>query len=580
MSRTCSSCGCRSQGGDRRPCQQQSANEEFRSQRGRGYSQRRRRRKQRDHSKKVLFEPCPPYVHELNGTAERYNRTTINSARYLLSDSKTNITYWPEIVKADAYLGISVLTNTVEMKTPIEISFKWRPNIEYLRLYIVEDEKLLVFNEEYESDDSLESVCERTESERVHENVLKDNAPERVISKNKNKDENLCEIELELRIPVRQTKTQSDMALNHIVYIKTFQVQLRKNESLGLVDKQENKKIIDSKLVFTSKADDRKEIKAGWNEGTLMKVKAVLSKGYAMRDLGEVKTYVGINIDYDFKEGAMRLDLKYYVGTSVKRYKIEDNADWTEWKTDGKSTTGYIIRLLEDVIFLKSRKQENVSKSSAADEYVALSEAVREIKFLKKQLTDFDVDIEKPINISQDNSGATAISKYGDLTKNSKYNDVHYHFVHECCEHQEADIANIDSANNVADTLTKALGRINNSRMTEYGASVPRVIKNWRHSTEYSQHKSTVGVGLLCPLVMGNLECFKNNECIVRLWLELSAIQFVANPPAEHCCLRITLINSDVHSLAVTESQMTEPFSFETLAIYNTELSRAMITLM
>ena len=48
--------------------------------------------------KGILLEPCPPYVHELNGTAERYNRTNMNSARCLLHDSKLNIKYWPEIV--------------------------------------------------------------------------------------------------------------------------------------------------------------------------------------------------------------------------------------------------------------------------------------------------------------------------------------------------------------------------------------------------------------------------------------------------------------------------------------------------
>jgi len=83
----------------------------------------------------IVVEPCPPYVHELNGTAERYNRTIMNSARCLLSDSKLNIRYWPEIVKAAAYLKNRIITNTYEYKTPFEIFFGKKPNISNLKLY-------------------------------------------------------------------------------------------------------------------------------------------------------------------------------------------------------------------------------------------------------------------------------------------------------------------------------------------------------------------------------------------------------------------------------------------------------------
>ena len=67
--------------------------------------------------------------------------------------------------------------------------------------------------------------------------------------------------------------------------------------------------------------------------------------------------------------------------------------------------------------------------------------------------------IERPIKIFEDNSGAIAISKYGNLRKNSEYIEVHFHFVNEGYENKEIDIIKVDSENNVADILTKALGR-------------------------------------------------------------------------------------------------------------------------
>ena len=50
---------------------------------------------------------------------------------------------------------------------------------------------------------------------------------------------------------------------------------------------------------------------------------------------------------------------------------------------------------------------------------------------IKDLLRDFNIEIDKPINIFQDNSGAVSIAKFGNFTKRSKYIEVHYHFVNE-----------------------------------------------------------------------------------------------------------------------------------------------------
>ncbi|KYM96014.1 Copia protein [Cyphomyrmex costatus] len=83
----------------------------------------------------ILLDPCPPYTHELNGTAERYNRSIMNSARCLLADSNLPRKYWPEVIKTAAYLKNRTITNTIEKKTPFEILFKEKPNIKNFKLY-------------------------------------------------------------------------------------------------------------------------------------------------------------------------------------------------------------------------------------------------------------------------------------------------------------------------------------------------------------------------------------------------------------------------------------------------------------
>lgn len=85
--------------------------------------------------KGITIEPCPPYSHQLNGTAERYNRTIMDTARCLLSEGKVHNKFWPEVVRTASYLKNRTLANTVEIKTPYEILTGKKPNVENLRLY-------------------------------------------------------------------------------------------------------------------------------------------------------------------------------------------------------------------------------------------------------------------------------------------------------------------------------------------------------------------------------------------------------------------------------------------------------------
>jgi len=113
-----------------------------------------------------------------------------------------------------------------------------------------------------------------------------------------------------------------------------------------------------------------------------------------------------------------------------------------------------------NVIYWKTTKQNSVTKSSIHAEYVALSESVSEINGMVNLLKDFQANVTRPINVYEDNSGAVAIAKSRNFTKNSKHIKVHYHFVDEWVEEGMIDIIKIESENNIADILTKSLGTI------------------------------------------------------------------------------------------------------------------------
>ena len=48
--------------------------------------------------KGITMNNCPAHVHELNGTAERFNRRIMNMASCLLAEAKVHKCYWPEIM--------------------------------------------------------------------------------------------------------------------------------------------------------------------------------------------------------------------------------------------------------------------------------------------------------------------------------------------------------------------------------------------------------------------------------------------------------------------------------------------------
>ena len=51
----------------------------------------------------------------------------------------------------------------------------------------------------------------------------------------------------------------------------------------------------------------------------------------------------------------------------------------------------------------KSRTQDLVSLSSTESELIAVDEAVRELRFLLKLMRDFDIPVEQPALMGQDN---------------------------------------------------------------------------------------------------------------------------------------------------------------------------------
>lgn len=131
------------------------------------------------------------------------------------------------------------------------------------------------------------------------------------------------------------------------------------------------------------------------------------------------------------------------------------DADWSA----NRSTTGYVIILGGGPIHWKSQKQKLTAQSSNDAEYIALSEASREVLYFKGLLREinFPEFAISPSIIYIDNQGAMKKAEGRTNSEKSKYIDTKYHLVKEEILRGRIKLEYVPSADNLADVLTKLL---------------------------------------------------------------------------------------------------------------------------
>lgn len=76
-----------------------------------------------------------PHTPQQNGIAERANRTLVEMARSMMIHSGVQQSLWAEAVNTAAYLRNRCPTKILENKTPYEVWFNRKPNIQHLRTF-------------------------------------------------------------------------------------------------------------------------------------------------------------------------------------------------------------------------------------------------------------------------------------------------------------------------------------------------------------------------------------------------------------------------------------------------------------
>ena len=137
--------------------------------------------------------------------------------------------------------------------------------------------------------------------------------------------------------------------------------------------------------------------------------------------------------------------------------KAFSDSDYAGDSDGRKSVSGYVIFLNGMPVAWRSKQQRSVTLSSTEAEYVAVSEVMTEILFIREILEFLGVEIDFPILVHVDNIGAIYLAQQAGTSIRTKHVDTRYHFVREYIEDGVVKVIFVKSEDNDADLMTKNL---------------------------------------------------------------------------------------------------------------------------
>ena len=138
-------------------------------------------------------------------------------------------------------------------------------------------------------------------------------------------------------------------------------------------------------------------------------------------------------------------------------WKLEalSDSDFANDKDTRYSVYGHIIYFCGIPVVLKSKSMKSVVLSTTEAEYVAVSEIVKEIKFLYQMLRSMEIKVSLPIKVQVDNVGVIWLANNSSVSERTKHVHLRAHFVRDMFKDQIFEIIFVKSAENDSDIMTK-----------------------------------------------------------------------------------------------------------------------------
>ncbi|SYW76884.1 uncharacterized protein UHO2_05601 [Ustilago hordei] len=138
---------------------------------------------------------------------------------------------------------------------------------------------------------------------------------------------------------------------------------------------------------------------------------------------------------------------------------VHSNANWASDATaQCKSSSGSAVFIHGNLVAWKSALQHCTALSAVEAEFMAATEAAREILFFGHLFRAIGVDIGTPI-IFSDNTGTIQVSKDPAQHWKLKHIDTKYHFIRDNIQDGKVKIKYISTEDNLVDIFTKPVGK-------------------------------------------------------------------------------------------------------------------------
>ena len=131
------------------------------------------------------------------------------------------------------------------------------------------------------------------------------------------------------------------------------------------------------------------------------------------------------------------------------------DSDFANDKDTRYSVYGYIIYFCGIPVIWKSKSMKSVVLSTTEAEYVAVSEVVKEIKYLYQMLRSMEIKVPLPIKVQVDNVGAIWLANNSSVSERTKYVGLWTHLVRDVIKDQVIEINLVKSVENESDIMTE-----------------------------------------------------------------------------------------------------------------------------
>ena len=107
---------------------------------------------------------------------------------------------------------------------------------------------------------------------------------------------------------------------------------------------------------------------------------------------------------------------------------------------------------------------KHITLSLSEAELVALSECVKDVRFVMMIMEDLNLEVHRPVTVMVDNVGAMFLAENSTTSQRTRHIDIRYKWVHEFVENGDVEIIFVKTAENDADIFTKNVSADLNDR--------------------------------------------------------------------------------------------------------------------